>query len=117
MPARDRSMTIRRSSRAVFGTMLTIMLVAPAMQAHPVIYKGTVLAVEPTRIQVSAIDDTAKKDTPIWFAVNKNTKVKRGDKTIAYADAKITKGERIVITIDHDAKIANLAVEIDLAAK
>jgi hypothetical protein len=49
--------------------------------------------------------------------VDKTTKVKRGDKTVSYADAKITAGERIVIIVDMDAKTKMFAEEIRLAAK
>ena len=80
-------------------------------------HQGTVLAVEPARVQVKTIDEKTKKEDQVWFAVNKDTKVKRGEKTVTYADAKIAVGERIVITVDMDAKTKMLATEIRLAEK
>lgn len=109
-------MTMSRAMRVGGGiaALLTV-LAGIAVSAHSMTFQGTVLAVEPARVQVNTIDET-KKEAPVWFVVNKATKVKRGDTTVKYADAQIVKGERIVITIDHDAKIKMLATEIRLAA-
>ena len=43
--------------------------------------------------------------------------MKRGDKAVALAAAAITKGERIVVIVDHDAETKMLAKEVRLAAK
>jgi hypothetical protein len=40
-----------------------------------------VLAVESALIQVNTVDEKTKKEEKVWFVVNKDTKVKRGDKT------------------------------------
>ena len=42
--------------------------------------------------------------------VNKDTKLKRGEKIVPYVDAKIADGERIAVTIDHDAKTKMLGL-------
>ena len=106
------SQGIRRGlSVAVLATLL-----AGVVSAHAVTYQGTVLAVEAARVQVKTIDATTKKEDAVWFAVNKDTKVRRGETIVTYADAKIVKGERIVITIDHDASTKMLATEIRLAS-
>ena len=94
-----------------------VLLVPSAAQAHPMTHQGTVLAVEPARLQVKTIDEKTKKEDRLWFVVDKNTKVRRGDKPVSYADAKITVGERVVIIVDMDAETKMLATEIHLAAK
>ena len=94
-----------------------LLSVADVLSAHEVTYQGTVLAVEPTRLQVKTIDATSKKEQDVWFAVNKATKVKRGNKAVSYADALITKDERVVVIVDHDAETKMLATEIRLAVK
>jgi hypothetical protein len=91
-------------------------LLTTALRAHEVTYMGTVLAVEPTKVQVKTVDSTTKKEDTVWFLVDRNTKVKRGDTLVKFADAKIAKGERIAVTINHDAATKNLATEIRLAA-
>jgi hypothetical protein len=109
-------MKMDRAIRIGLGIVLTTFLTGVAVSAHEITFQGTVLAVEAARVQVKTVDDTSKKEDTVWFGVNKDTKVKRGDTTVTYADAKIVKGERIAITIDHDAKIKMLATDIKLAA-
>lgn len=101
--------------------LLTVVLVfsvvlGAALSAHEVTYMGTVLAVDPAKVQVKTTDDTTKKEETLWFLVDRNTKVKRGDVVVKFADARIAKGERIAVTINHDAATKNLATEIRLAA-
>jgi len=91
-------------------------VVSAALLAHEVTYMGSVLAVEATKVQVKTVDDKTKKEDTVWFLVDKNTKVKRGDSLVKFVDAKIAKGERIAVTINHDAATKNLATEIRLAA-
>jgi hypothetical protein len=108
----------RCRSFVVIGCTLVVMLVLSAViHAHPMMYQGTVLAVEPTRVQVRIVDVKNKGEDRSWFAVGKNTKVKRGEKNMSYAEAKIAAGERIVVIVDMDAETKNLAEEIRLAAK
>lgn len=99
------------------AALLVLSVVATAaLLAHEVTYMGTVLAVDPARVQVKVIDDRTRKEDPVWFLVDRNTKVKRGDTIVTYANAKISKGERIAVTINHDSATRNLAAEIRLAA-
>jgi len=90
---------------------------ATVVLAHEVTYQGTVLAVEAARVHVKTIDLKTKKEEDAWFAIDKTTKVKRGEKSVQIADAKIAKGERIVVIVDHDAETKMLAKEIRLAAR
>jgi hypothetical protein len=101
------------------ATVVLALLTAAAtiVVAHPMTHQGTVLAVEAARVEVKTVDQSTKKTQNIWFVVDKDTKVKRGEKTLSYAAAKITVGERIVVTVDMDAKTKMLATEIRLASK
>lgn len=90
---------------------------AGAAWAHDVLYQGTVLAVESTKVYVKTVEEKSKKEENIWFTVTRETKVKRGEKPVAYADAKIADGERIVVVVNHDAKVQNVATELRLAAR
>jgi uncharacterized membrane protein len=110
----EMSMKVQQAVRVAVGVVtLALTIAGLSVSAHPMTYQGTVLAVEAARVQVRTVED--KKEETVWFVVNKDTKVKRGDKAVKYADAKIVKGERIVITIDHDSEIENLATDIRLA--
>jgi hypothetical protein len=111
-------MNLSRSPVAIVGAIFALTVLTPsAVLAHPMTHQGTVLAIEPARIQVNTVDDKTKKEEKVWFVVNKDTKVKRGEKIVTYADAKIAVGERIVVIVDMDAKTKNLVEEIRLAAR
>jgi hypothetical protein len=94
---------------------LGALTVATAASSQEMTHLGTVVTVEPARIQVRLLDDTAKPGEIKWFAVDKTTRVKRGDQLVVYADAKITKGERIAVLMDTSAKTPMLASELRLA--
>ena len=89
---------------------------ATAASAQEMTHLGTVATVEAARIQVQIVDDAAKPGELRWFAVDKTTRVKRGGQSVAYADAKIIKGERIAVLMDMSSKTAMLASELRLAA-
>jgi hypothetical protein len=97
------------------AAVLTAALAGVAVSAHSVTYHGTVLAVEAARVQVKTVDDASRKEETLWFVVDKDTKIRRGDEVVTYAAARIVKGERIAVTIDHDAATKMLATEIRLA--
>jgi hypothetical protein len=101
--------------RVAFGVILLLFAIASAPSAHPMTYLGTVLAVQPTRVQVRTVDETTKKEATVWFVMDKDTKIKRGEAIVSVADAKIMKGERIAIIVDMDAPTKMLAGEIRLA--
>jgi len=71
--------------------------------AHPMTYKGTVVAVSQATLQVRAVDDMSKKEATTTFKITAKTKVLRGDKVVTFADAKVQKDERIAVTTDMDA--------------
>jgi helix-turn-helix protein len=107
------------SLRPLFGVLLAVCLTAAVanLRAHTVYYQGTVVTVEAARIHVNTIDEKTKKEERIWFAVDKDTKVKRGDKSVKFDEAAIKSGERIVVGIEHEGKVKFLATEIRLAEK
>jgi hypothetical protein len=59
-----------------------------AAWAHDVLYQGTVLAVESTKVHVRTVDEKSKKEENIWFTVTRGTKVKRGDLSVEPAAAR-----------------------------
>ena len=110
-------MRARRTKGALLSLVMTAVVAVAVVRAHEATFQGTVLAVEAATLQVKTIDLKTKKEDSVWFQVNKDTKVERGDKKVTYADAHIVRGERIVVTVDHDAKIKMLATKIQLAPK
>jgi hypothetical protein len=111
--------TLTSSYRLLFRVSLAIGLIAvvATLRAHTVYYQGTVLTVEPARIHVNTIDEKTKKEERIWFAVDKDTKIKRGEKSVKFDEAAIKRGERIVVGIEHEGKVKFVATEIRLAEK
>lgn len=90
---------------------------AGVLHAHDVLYPGTVLAVETEKLHVKTVDPETKKEVTLWFTVTVDTKVKRGDALVTYAAAHITMDERIVVVVNHDAEVQNVATELRLAAR
>jgi hypothetical protein len=90
---------------------------AGVLYAHDVLYPGTVLAVETEKLHVKTVDAETKKELNLWFAVTRDTKVRRGDRIVTYVDARIAKDERIVVVVNHDAEAKNVAAELRLAAR
>jgi hypothetical protein len=113
-------MHIMIGSRFVTGGLLALLTLVVSARAvvfaHDVLYPGTVLSVEAERLHVKTVDPESKKDLNLWFAVTRDTRVKRGDRVVTYADAKIAKDERIVVVVNHDAEVKNVATELRLAA-
>ena len=105
---------IRRTAGLMLAAMM-MWVAGTSLLAHEETYKGTVITVQAAKVQVSVIDDKTKKESPMEFAVTAKTKVLRGDKVVAFADAHIQKGERIAVTVNHDASMS-AAVVIRLAA-
>ncbi len=109
-------MIIQRKSLRLLAASVAIAVVGmTALQAHEMMYRGTAVEVQPSKISVKTTDDKTKKTETVWLAVDKNTKVKRGDVPVPYAEAHIAKDERIVVIVNHDAETKMLATEIRLA--
>ena len=102
--------------RLVFTFLLCACIGFVTLVAHEMMYRGTVIEVQPAKIAVRTTDDKTKKIETMWFAVDKDTKVKRGEVLVPYGDAHFAKDERIVVIVNHDAETKMLATEIRLAA-
>ncbi len=95
---------------------VVVLMYAP-LAAHNVQHTGTVLTVAADKLQITSVNKTTKKDETVTFIIDRKTKVKRGDAVVTFADAKIAKGERIVVVVNSDARVKMLATELRLAAK
>jgi sulfate adenylyltransferase subunit 1 (EFTu-like GTPase family) len=110
-------MIIQRKSLRLLAACVAIAVVGIATpQAHEMMYRGTVVEVQATKVAVKTTDDKTKKTETVWLTVNRDTKVKRGDVLVPYGEAHIAKDERIVVIVNHDAETKMLATEIRLAA-
>lgn len=92
---------MRVSRLAVCLVLLSALLALPLV-AHQETHKGTVIAVEKIGIRVNVVDPKTKKASPVLFEIDADTKILRDDKVVMLATAKITKGEAIAVTVDHD---------------
>ena len=109
-------MMIQREPRRLLAACVVIAIVGmAALQAHEMMYRGTVVEVQAAKIAVKTTDDKTKKTETVWLVVNKDTKVKRGEVPVPYGEAHIAKDERIVVIVNHDAETKMLATEIRLA--
>ena len=101
-----------------FLALIIVMSAATVLRAHDVLYPGTVLAIEPERLQVKTVDPDSKADVTLWFTVTKETQVKRGDRLVTYPEAKVQKDERIVVVVNHEEMGSETtAKELRLAAR
>ena len=98
------------------AVVLTATVAVATVCAHEVMYRGTIAEVQSTKIAVKTTDDKTKKTETMWFAVNRDTKVKRGVVLVPYGETHFAMGERIVVIVNHDAETKMLATEIRLAA-
>jgi hypothetical protein len=73
-----------------------------AVARHEVTYKGTVVSADDKKVTVTVVDEKTKKPENIAFTFDKDTKVLRADKVVTYAQARILKGEKISVTVNHD---------------
>ena len=90
------------SRRLLLLSLVAFVCFLVPVLAHQETHKGTVIGVEKAGVRMNVVDPKTKKTEPRLFEVDEETKVLRDDKLIAYADAKMVKGEAIAITVDHD---------------
>ena len=111
-------MKLTKKSVLFLGIALAALVTTQsAVLAHDMLTEGTVLTVAPTKLEVRSPNKATKKDETVAFVIDKNTKVTRGDKSVSYADAKIEKGERIVVVVNTDAPKKMVATQLRLQAK
>lgn len=108
---------IKKSVLFLTAAMAAVLLTHVTVLAHNMLTEGTVLAVAPAKLEITSPNKATRKDETVAFVIDQNTKVKRGDTVVAYADAKIEKGERIVVVVHTDAKTKMLATELRLQAR
>lgn len=103
-----------------FASSVAILVLAvaglTAASRHEVTYKGTVVSADDKKVTVTVVNAKTKKPENIGFSFDKETKVLRGDKVVTYTQAKIQKGEKIAVTVDHDLD-ENFALIIRLDEK
>jgi hypothetical protein len=90
---------------------LAVLSAASRVFAQETTYMGTVMAVEAERVQIMTAEPQAKH---LWFMIDKNTSIRRGENVVAAADAKITVGERIAVIVVGPAKDPAAARELRL---
>jgi hypothetical protein len=98
------------------AAVLTALGASAVVLAHPMTLKGTVAAVERTRIQVKTGVEK-KGETPTWCAIDDKTRIFRDKAVVTFETAKIVVSERVVVLTDHGSDNRITAVEIHLAAK
>jgi hypothetical protein len=101
--------------KTLIALFVALVVASSVVSAHPMTYKGTVVSVGESTVEVKAMDDMTKKEVTKKFKVNEKTKILRGEKAVTFAEAKIEKDERIAVTINMDTA-SDVALEIKLAA-
>ena len=99
----------------ILCTLATAVFATHAL-AHPMTIKGTITAIEKTRIQIKGIDEKPDQK-PEWSAIDAKTKIMRDNKTVTFDEAHIKVGERVVLVVDHNEKGVMTTTEIRLAAQ
>ncbi len=100
----------------LLATMAVIVAAQAAPGAHELTVKGTVAAIETSRIQIK----TGKEKTgaaPEWYPIHAKTRVRRGTKLMTFAEARIAVKERAVLIVDHPAKGPLVTKEIRVAPR
>src|SRR5262245_19875884 len=109
-----------RIPRRIAVVVLTVAFLTLAgigsLLAHEMVVKGTVAAIEASRLQVKTGLEKSGV-APTWYPFDAATKVKRGDKEMSVADAHIAVNERVVLIVDHPEKGPMKTKEIRLAAR
>jgi hypothetical protein len=95
---------------------VAVWLTGATLVAHQVTFKGSVVSVDRTSVKITVVDEKTKKPVQKSFDFDKDTKILRGDKLVSIEQARIVKGEKISVTIDHDVD-ETLALVIRLDPK
>jgi hypothetical protein len=91
---------------------------AAQISAHPMTIKGVVVAIDKMKVEIAPLDDKGDKTgKPEWHVIGPKAKILRGDKNVAFANAKIAVDERVVLLVDHGSDGKMTVVEVRLAAK
>jgi len=109
-------MRFNRLWTVVVVVVATTVAARPVVSAHEMTVQGTVAAVETSRIQIKTGKEKAGV-APEWYPIDAKTKIKRGQKTMSFAEAKIELNERVVVIVDHPTKGPMVTKEIRVAAR
>jgi hypothetical protein len=102
--------------RLVCAVVILVVVATVTSFAHEMTVQGTVVAVEPSRIQIKTGKEKSGT-SPEWYPIGPKTKVKRGKKTVTLAEAKIEVSERAVLIVDHPTKGPMVTKEIRVAPR
>ena len=91
-------MAMKSVLRAVVGVAMAVAVVT-VVAAKPATFKGTVEAIEKTRVQVKLADAKAG-DAGVWFDVTDTTKLTRADKHETFSAMTIKVGEPVTIVVN-----------------
>jgi hypothetical protein len=109
-------MRVRRFRMIALAVLTAVVVTQTLASAHEMTVQGTVAAVEPSRIQIRTGKEKAGA-SPEWYPIGAKTKIKRGQKTVTFAQAKIELNERAVVIVDHPAKGPIVTKEIRMAPR
>ena len=109
-------MRVKLFGRLVLAVVILAAVATAIPLAHEMTVQGTVVAVETSRIQIKTGKEKAGA-SPDWYPIGPKTKVKRGKKTVTFAEAKIEVDERAVLIVDHPTKGPMVTKEIRVAPR
>ena len=109
-------MTVNRLRTIVLAILTAVVVTQTVAFAHEMTVQGTVAAVESSRIQIKTGKEKAGA-SPEWYPIDAKTKIKRGKKTVTFAEAKIELNERVVVIVDHPTKGPMVTKEIRVVAR
>jgi len=98
------------------GVLTVVLALSSSAVAHEMTIKGTVAAVEPSKIQIKTGEEK-KGQAPAWYPLDAKTKIMRGKGAVSLEQAKIAVGERVVAIVDHAPDNTMKTLELRLAAK
>jgi len=108
---------MRSSFRSLAFAIAALALLASSASAlarHEQTHKGTVVSSTGNKITVTVVNDKTKKTQNLVFEFDRETKFLRGDRVVTAAEAKIQKGEKIAVTVNHDdAEDLALVIRLD----
>jgi hypothetical protein len=115
--------------RMIAGTLALLLVLMAGVTAHEVTHKGTVVALETSKyaqpgggvrevqeLEVRVVDAKTKRPASRTFTIVDRTRIVRGGKRVALAQAAIQPGDVVEVVVDHD-KPGDEAVEIRLSVR
>ena len=109
-------MRMRLPLRILSAAVAALVVAQAVTFAHEMTVQGTVAAVETSRIQIKTGKEKAGA-APEWYPIDAKTKIKRGKKTMTFAEARIEVNERAVLIVDHPTKGPMVTKEIRVAPR